>query len=66
MALLSFFVPGLGQLLMGQTFKGVALFIASYLTFWFFCAPFFVAAYDAYAIARRKNAGETVGEWQFF
>ena len=66
MAILSFFVPGLGQLMMGQTLKGVAIFVGTCFTWFVFCAPMLVSAYDAWKIAQRKNAGETIGEWQFF
>lgn len=54
-AILSFFVPGLGQLLKGQTLKGVGIWIIggvlTYLLWWTIVVPFVIwiwNVYDAY------------------
>lgn len=65
-AVLSLFFPGIGQIYCGQMMKGLALIAVSVFT----CAGFgllpFIAAFDAYKIAGRVNAGEKPGDWQFF
>jgi len=68
MAIVSAIVPWLGQLLMGQTKKSIAMFFASLIPapigvgvlIWI-CAPF-----DAYRIAKKLKSGKAVGEWEFF
>lgn len=54
-AILSFFVPGLGQLLKGQILKGVGIWIIggvlTYLLWWTIVVPFVIwiwNVYDAY------------------
>ena len=65
-AICSFFLPGLGQLIAGQALKGVVLMT----TFVFTCGGFgvlsFIAAADAFVIAGRLERGEDVGPWKFF
>jgi hypothetical protein len=64
-------VAGLGQMLLGQTGKGLTIFIggvvaaaatagAASLVIW----P--VVAYDAYKIATKLKEGQPVGKWEFF
>ena len=65
-ALLSFLLPGVGQLYAGQTVKGVVLLVVSIGTCFGGGLLNFVAALDAFLIAQRKERGETVGDWQFF
>jgi len=65
-ALLSFVLPGVGQLYAGQTVKGVVLLVVSIGTCFGGGIFNFVAALDAFLIAQRKERGETVGDWQFF
>jgi hypothetical protein len=68
MAIVSAIVPWLGQLLMGQTKKAIAMFFASLIAapigvgvlIWI-CAPI-----DAYRIAKKLKRGKAVGEWEFF
>jgi hypothetical protein len=70
MAIVSAIVPWLGQLLMGQTKKAIAMFFASFIAapisitvgvlIWI-CAPI-----DAYRIAKKLKCGKPVGEWEFF
>ena len=54
-ALVSFFVPGLGQIIKGQVSKGILIWliggIVSYFLWWTFLAPFCIwvwNVYDAY------------------
>lgn len=71
MALLSFLILGLGQLILGQTAKGLTILvvgiiigiitfgIASLIT-----VP--ISVIDAYLIAKKKIEGKEVGDWEFF
>ncbi len=71
MALLSgVCLPGLGQLILGQTIKGICWLAAAFglvaatsglgLVMW----P--IAAIDAFMIARRLQLGQPTGDWDFF
>lgn len=71
MGVLSFFIIGLGQLIMGQTAKGITMFvgaiIVTFITFGF--GGFIIAAisvFDAVQIAKKKQSGKVVGDWEFF
>ncbi|MBB5173868.1 zinc ribbon domain-containing protein [Texcoconibacillus texcoconensis] len=71
MALLSFLITGLGQMILGQVKKGVAILVASILlsmiTFGssvFITTP--IAIIDAFLIAKKMREGKEVGEWEFF
>jgi TM2 domain-containing membrane protein YozV len=65
-AICSFFLPGLGQVIAGQALKGLVLMA----TFVFTCGGLgvlsFIAAADAFVIAGRLERGEDVGPWKFF
>ncbi|MCB9764273.1 MAG: PQQ-binding-like beta-propeller repeat protein [Alphaproteobacteria bacterium] len=63
---LSFFFPGLGQLMCGQTLKGVVLFALTLITCGLGGLLNLVAAIDAWRIASRLDNDEEVGDWQFF
>lgn len=65
-AVLSLFFPGVGQMLAGQVAKGVVILAIAFFTAYGACLLPFLAAFDAYQIAQRRQRGETVGEWQFF
>jgi hypothetical protein len=65
-ALLSFLLPGVGQLYAGQTKKGAVLLLVAVGTCFGGGLLNFVAALDAFLIAQRKERGEAVGDWQFF
>lgn len=64
-------ISGLGQIILGQTIKGIVILLASMalgavtvglsvLVTW----P--VAGIDAYLIAKKLKEGKTVGPWEFF
>jgi predicted amidophosphoribosyltransferase len=71
MALLSFLITGLGQMIMGQVKKGAAWLIGG-----FFLAIFTagisifiiipLVVIDAFLIAKKIKEGKQVGEWEFF
>lgn len=71
MAILSLVVPGLGQMVLGQTVKGIVLFVLFLgvgLSTWCFggVAVAIVAIIDAYQIATKLKRGQAVGQWDFF
>lgn len=70
-ALISFFITGLGQIIIGQVKKGVVILIVSIILglFSFGFSAFItvpLAVIDAYLIAKKKQEGKEVGEWDFF
>jgi TM2 domain-containing membrane protein YozV len=80
MAVLSFFIPGLGQIILGQVNKGIVVFLI--LCGWIFMhnigavgsAAFYLlnmayaiaSAFDAYSIGKKLNSGQPVGKWEWF
>ncbi len=65
-AVLSFFIPGLGQIYNGQIGKGIAVIVISFVLIFsmvilvgFILYPLFWiwSIYDAYTTAKRINAG---------
>lgn len=73
-ALLSFFLPGIGQMVNGQVAKGVLLLLATFAALVVFGLPSMgvamlvgrvLSAVDAYRIAERRRSGQAVrdGEW---
>ena len=71
MGLVSFLIVGLGQIIMGQVGKGIAIFVGSIvLGFFTFGISAFIttplAVVDAVLIAKKKQQGKRVGEWEFF
>lgn len=72
MFVLSFFcIAGLGQIVMGQTIKGMMILIGSML-FAVATAGLSIlviwplSGVDAYCIAKKLQAGKSVGQWEFF
>lgn len=70
-ALVSFFIPGIGQIILGQGIKGVViLIVGAVLCVFTFCIALLIvspaAAIDAYLIAQKLKQGKSVGEWEFF
>ena len=73
-ALLSFFFPGVGQILAKQVAKGILLIVLAYIAVRYFRLSAFgllmivgrvLAAVDAYHVARRVRAGRRVEEWEW-
>ena len=67
MALGSFLLVGLGQMMLGQTMKGLALLAVCIMT----CGAGFLLAWpfaivDAYLVGKKLQEGHTVGEWECF
>jgi hypothetical protein len=73
-AMMSFFLPGVGQIVNGQVEKGILLLLGLYVASFLFSLPAFglpmllariVIAIDSYRIAQRKRKGQPVrsGEW---
>lgn len=64
-------ITGLGQIILGQTLKGVALLVGSVVLMaatsgisLLIALP--VIAIDAYLIGKKLEAGNPVEEWEFF
>ncbi len=64
-------ITGLGQIILGQTVKGIVLLVGSIVLYvatsglgFLLVAP--LLAVDAYLIAKKLEAGNPVGEWEFF
>lgn len=71
MALLSFLILGLGQIILGQTAKGITILIVGIviglITFGFATLIILpISVIDAYLIAKKKKEGKVVGDWEFF
>ena len=71
MMLLSLLIVGLGQMVVGQVAKGVAILLGSIilaaLTFGLsVLVTWPLAAIDAYMIANKLRHGRPVGKWEFF
>ena len=71
MAILSFLIPGLGQIVLGQTVKGVVLLVlyvgAGLITVCVGSLPvLIVAIVDAYQIGVKLRNGQPVKQWEFF
>ena len=69
--LLTCLIVGLGQIYLGQVLKGVAILVAAFIiailtaglgaiVIWI------IAMFDAYKIGKKVEAGQSVGEWEFF
>ncbi|WP_233153164.1 hypothetical protein [Lysinibacillus odysseyi] len=71
MGLLSFLLVGLGQMIMGQVTKGIVILVGSIvLAFFTFGLSTFITTpisiIDAVLIAKKKQRGQLIGEWEFF
>lgn len=71
MGVVSFFIVGLGQLIMGQTLKGITMFVGAIIitivTFGFASIIMLaVSVIDAVLIAKKKQNGKVIGDWEFF
>ncbi|CAJ37858.1 conserved hypothetical protein [Methanocella arvoryzae MRE50] len=64
--ILSFLVPGLGQIYNGQVKKGLVLLVAYFLLCWTCIAPLIIwiyGLYDGYTVAAAINCGEHQPDW---
>lgn len=59
------FLPGVGQLMLGQTTKGIVILLATLFTCYGFGFLWIAVVLDAYLLAMTKKYRE-VGEWEFF
>lgn len=72
MALLSgCLLAGLGQIVLGQTMKGVMILIGTVLITLATAGAAIIivwplSAFDAYSIAKKLKEGRNVGEWECF
>lgn len=68
LAFINILVPGLSQILMGQTVKGIVLLIASLcLSLVLIGVLIWIASIiDGYMVGKVLQSGRPVGEWQFF
>ena len=70
MAILSFLVPGLGQMVLGQTAKGIVLLVAGLVLGITTCfgglVIWGVAIVDAHQIGTKLQSGRPVWQWEFF
>lgn len=68
--ILSFLVVGLGQMVMGQNSKGIIMFIVStalaFLTFFSIFITVPLSIIDGVLIAKKKQQGKQVSDWEFF
>lgn len=69
--ILSCLITGVGQMYLGQVAKGVAILLGGMVVSGVTCgfaAPviWVVAMIDAYKIGKKLEAGQPVGEWEFF
>ena len=68
LAWINLLIPGLSQIMMGQTTKGIVLLAASYvLIFIGIGALVWIASVvDGFMVGQVLQSGRPVGEWQFF
>lgn len=74
MCVLSVLLVGLGQILLGQTAKGITILAGTVALVIFTCgwgallAPFIwlISGLDAYKIATKLKDGHSVKQWEFF
>ncbi|MBP5674431.1 MAG: zinc-ribbon domain-containing protein [Lentisphaeria bacterium] len=69
--ILSCLITGLGQIYLGQTIKGVVMLLGgiviSLITAGIAGLPIWIITMvDAYKIGKKLEAGQSVGEWEFF
>jgi tetratricopeptide (TPR) repeat protein len=61
-AIMSFLIPGLGQMYTGNTLRGILLLIGAFVGFIILLVPGFIvlayAVYDAYKTAKKINSGQ--------
>lgn len=63
--ILSLFLPGIGQLMLGQTTKGIVLLAVTLFTCWGLGFLPILTAIDAYFVAMASK-DRPLGDWEFF
>lgn len=63
--IINLFFPGVGQMILGQTVKGIAIFIASVVTCGGMGLLWIAVLIDAYLVAMTRKYRE-VGDWEVF
>lgn len=68
LAWINILIPGLSQILMGQTAKGIVLLVSSYvlLVVGIGALVWLASIIDGYLVGQVLQSGRPVGEWQFF
>jgi TM2 domain-containing membrane protein YozV len=67
--LLSFFIPGAGQIYNGQIAKGLLIFLLFCLSIIIFCSSiiiWIIGIIDAVMIAQKLQRGQSVDKWEWF
>ncbi len=65
-AVISLFLPGAGQMYLGQTVKGGAMLFLALISCGCFGLLNLIAAADAWMLASKRNQGKQLGEWEMF
>ena len=67
-AVISLLIPGVGQIYLGQTTKGLIILAASILLSWIGIGfvIWIAGIVDAYLIGQKLEQGQSVGDMQFF
>jgi TM2 domain-containing membrane protein YozV len=65
-ALVSFLLPGAGQMMNGQTAKGAVILVVSILTCYLGGLAGILFAVEAYMVATKRKEGKEVTPWGWF
>jgi hypothetical protein len=68
LAWVNLLIPGLSQILMGQTTKGIVLLVGSYVLLFIGIGAlvWIGSVVDGFMVGQVLQSGRPVGEWQFF
>ena len=65
-AVISLFLPGAGQIYLGQTVKGGVMLVLALISCGCFGLLNLIAAADAWMLAAKRNQGKQLGDWEMF
>ena len=65
-AVISLFLPGAGQIYLGQTVKGGVMLVLALVSCGCFGLINLIAAADAWMLASKRNQGKQLGDWEMF
>lgn len=65
-AVISLFLPGAGQIYLGQTAKGGVMLFLALISCGCFGLMNLIAAADAWMLAGKRNQGKQLGDWEMF